>query len=312
LIGSLESPDYSVHSAFGLRFRSRLEWLPLPRVEDLSSGFDVDVTVGSVPASLGDEAFKTPRFEAEPGRLLFKTRTIADYLIEDGGRICLYPKPQAEPLKVCNLLFGAVTGGLLIQRGTPALHGCSLETPSGAAIVCGGSGAGKSTLAALLLERGFRVLDDNIAALDSSGGEFRVQPGLGYLRLTGDTLRILRMKVGGPGFSAPFETKYLHFLSPHDFCGEARPLRHIFVLDRTSKVLDVPLRGNDKMAALRRYAFMGHMAAGLGQEASQFGSWLRLANSTPVHSLGRPSEDDSVEAWADKIAGLIMRASSRS
>jgi hypothetical protein len=299
-----------VHSAFGLRFRSRLEWLPLPRVEGPASAFDVDVAVASVPASLGDGAFKTPRFEAQPGRLLFKTKTIANYLVEDGSRISIDPKEDAEPLKLCNLLFGAVTGGLLIQRGTLALHGCSIETPAGAVIVCGGSGAGKSTLATLLLARGFRVLDDNVAALDVSRGECMVQAGLGYLRLTGDTLRIAKMKVQGPGFGAPFDTKYLHAMGPHEFCSAERPLRNIFVLDRTSDVLEQPVRGHDKLAIVRRYTFMGHMAPGLGQLSRHFRSWLTLADSTPVHMLGR--SPDSVESWADKIADVILRTSSRS
>jgi hypothetical protein len=306
--------DLFIHTAFGLRFRSRMEWLPLPRVEDLSSGFDVDVTIGSVPAGLGDEAFKTPRFEAQPGRLLFKTKTIADYLVEDGRTIRVDPKPDAEPLQLCNLLFGAVTGGLLIQRGTLALHGCSLETPAGAVIVCGGSGAGKSTLATLLLERGFRVLDDNIAALVErinenesvgGGGHFMVQPGVGYLRLTGDTLQMLTMKTEGPGYAAPFETKYLHFLGPREFCRDPRPLRHIFVLDRASDVLDVPLSGSDKLEVVRRYTFAGNQVPGLGQVVSHFQRWLQLAGSTPIHRLGG-SSGDTVKLWADKIAGLIL------
>ena len=50
------------------------------------------------------------------------------------------------------------------------------------------------------------------------------------------------------------------------------------------------MRGNDKLAAVRRYTFMGHMAPGLGQLASHFRSWLKLADSTPVHRLGRSSE----------------------
>ena len=289
MIPSLESRDHCIHSAFGLRFRSRMDWLPLPRVEDSASGFDVDVTVGSIPSSLGDDALKTPRFEAQPGRLLFRTKTIADYLAEDGRTIRIDPRPEAEPLKLCNLLFGAVTGALLIQRGTLALHGCSIETPAGAVIVCRGSGADKSTLAPLLLERGFRVLDDNVAALEPRGGHFMVQPGVGYLRLTGDTLKMLRIKAQGPGFAAPFEMKYLHFLGPQEFCREARPLQRIFVLDRGSDVLDVPLRGGDKHEAVRRYTFAGHMAPGLGRLASHFQSWLQLADSTPIHRIGRPS-----------------------
>lgn len=304
MVKSLESSVHSIHSAFGLRFRSRLDWLPLRRVEDVSSRFDVDVTFGPVPAELGAGALKTPRFEAQPGRLLFKTRTIADYLVEDGRRILVHPKPEADEPKLGNLLFGAVTGGLLIQRGTLALHGCSIETPSGAVIFCGDSGAGKSTLATLLLERGFRVLDDNIAALDVVGGEFRVQPGLGYLRLTGDTLTLLDRLPEGPGFPAPFEMKYQHFPGSNGFCGDARPLRHIFMLDRTATALEQPLRGEVRLAVVRRYTFMGHMVPGLGQLENHFRRWLELADGTPMSRLGQPPED-GVETWADKVADLI-------
>ena len=62
---------------------------------------------------------------------------------------------------VANLLFAAVSGALLIQRGLLALHGCSIEAPGGAAIVCGAAGAGKSTLAGFLLRSRVRVLDDD-------------------------------------------------------------------------------------------------------------------------------------------------------
>ena len=57
------------------------------------------------------------------------------------------------------------------------------------------------------------------------------------------------MRARGPGFAAPFETKYVHFLGPQEFCRDARPLRRIFVLDRSSEVLDLPIRGNDKLAS---------------------------------------------------------------
>ena len=299
-----ESPAWSIHAAFGLRFHSRLDWLPLRRVEDTSSRFDVEVTFGAVPAGLGGEAFKTPRFEAQPGRLLFKTRTIADYLVEDGCRVRVSPRPGAGRLELCNLLFGGVTGGLLIQRGTLALHGCSIETPSGAVVFCGASGTGKSTLAGALLERGFRVLDDNIAALDPRAGEWRVQPGLGYLRLTGDALKLLEKRPRGPCFPAPYEMKYLHFLGAEGFCVEARPLRHIFVLDRACPVLEEPLRGEDKLAAVRRHTFVAPMAPALGMLQHHFRRWIELAHDTPMSRLGRPPED-GMEAWTRRIAGLI-------
>ena len=301
---SIESPDHSVHTAYGLRFRSRFDWLPLNRADDPRSGFDVDITLGDVPARLGEDAFRCARYEASPGRLLYRTRTIADYLIEEGCRISVHPKPDVEKLKLCNLLFGAGTGALLIQRGTLALHGCSVEIPSGAVIVCGDSGAGKSTLATLLLQRGLRVLDDNIAVLIREEDGFHVQPGLGYLRLTAQTLDLLNEPPRGPGFDAPFETKYLHFLNRAEYCDAPRILRHLFVLDRKEPLFCRPLAGGDKFASARKFTFVGHMAPGLGRTEDLFRSWLELAARTPMSLLGVPPED-TLYFWADRVASMI-------
>ena len=281
-----------------------MDWLPLNRLDDPRSGFDVDVTLGTVPAGLGQEAFSCPRFEALPGRLLYRTRTIADYLIEEGCRISVHPKPDTEKLKLSNILFGAATGAILIQRGTLALHGCSVEIPSGAVIVCGDSGAGKSTLATLLLQRGLRVLDDNIAVLIPEEGGFHVQPGLGFLRLTRQTFDLLNEAPRGPGFHAPFETKYLHFLNRGEFCNEARLLRHLFVLDRKTPLFCRPLAGRDKFATARRYTFVGHMAPGLGRTEDLFRRWLELAARTPMSLLGLPPED-VLYSWADRVSSMI-------
>ena len=304
MLEPIESHEHSVHTAYGLRFRSRLDWLPVNRADDRRAGFDVDVTVGTVPPGLGQEAYSCPRYDALPGRLLYRTRTIANYLIEEGCRISVQPKPDSEKLKLSNILFGAATGALLIQRGTLALHGCSVETASGAVIICGDSGAGKSTLATLLLQRGLRVLDDNLAVLIPAEGGFQVQPGLGFLRLTAETLELLNEAPRGPAFDAPFEKKYLHFLDRGEFCSEPRLLRHLFVLDRKAPLFCLPLEGRDKFAAARRFTFVGHMAPGLGRTEDLFRRWLELAARTPMSVLGLPPEVP-LYSWADSVSSMI-------
>lgn len=301
----LETPAPCVHAAFGLRFRSHLDWLPLAQRLAADAPHDVDVTLGEVPAQLPAASTRTPRFDAEPGRLLFRTRLIADYLVEDGARVRLQPKEQVEPLKLCNLLFGGMSGALLIQRGTLALHGCSIATPGGAVVFCGDSGAGKSTLATALLQRGFRMLDDNIAALPRTDGEFMVQPGSGFLRLTADTLRLLGREAHSPGFGAPREPKYLHYPGVDGFCTQSRPLRHVFILDRSTPQLQRSVTGKDKLELLRRHTFMQPMVQGLGQMEGHFRLWLQLASSVPVSHAGQPP-DMTLDEWADRIAALLQ------
>jgi hypothetical protein len=297
---TFESDQLVTHSAFGLRYRSHLPWLPAPLLEEDYAPFDVEVTFGPATPQLAPEEFKRPRFEAVPGRFWFRTRTIADFLVEQGRQVHILPKMGAEPLKLCNLLFGGVSGALLLQRGILALHGCSVETPEGVALFCGDSGAGKSTLAALLLERGLKVLDDNIAALEHGGDGFRVQPGLGHLRLTDDTLRLLGQSPRGPAFTAPYELKYLHGLESWEFCESPRPLRHIFLLDRSRETLWETLRGRKRLDVVQRHLFFRHMVEPLGQLKNHFEGCLALADSIPVSRIGCP-QGMGLETWVDEI-----------
>lgn len=301
----LESPNYIIHQAFGLRFRSRMGWLPVPAVTDNSSDYDIAIALEPVPDRLSDPVTQTARFEVQPGQLLFKTRAIANFWAREGKQISIAPKPEVEELKLCNLLFGGVTGGLLIQRGTLALHGCSIATPTGAIIICGHSGAGKSTLTVLMLERGLRILDDNIAALIPDRDQFLVQPGLGFIRLTPETLKLLNISPSGPSYPAPINPKYLHFLPPSGFGDRPQPLQHIFILDRQIGKLVTPVEGGDKLAILRQFTYMTHMVSGLGQIENYFQQWLELANKIPISAIGHPRED-SIQSWGDRIARLLL------
>ena len=299
---NLESPHYCIHSAFGLRFRSQLEWLPIPRTED--SDFEVDVTCGSVPTQLEKPLEKNDRFEAQLDELLFKTKTIANFWVKAGHHIRFSPKPCIDNLRLCNLLFGAVAGGVLIQRKIVALHGCSIETPNGAVIICGNSGAGKSTLSTLLLKRGFRILDDNIAALDDRSDHYCVHPGLGFVRLTEGTLKLLKMNPPTLSFPSPVQPKYLHFLPSSGFCDQSCPLQHIYLLDRSNDTFLTPVVGPAKLDALCKFTYVTHMIAGLGQVEAYFSQWLKLANTVPISIIGQPSHL-TTRSWADQIATLL-------
>lgn len=302
-----ESDEYVTHAAFGLRYRSRLPWLPAPKVGDDAAVDVVQISFDAETPALNPATFKLTRFEATPGRFLFRTFSIADYLVRAGRQVQIIPKRGADPIKLANLLFGAVTGALLIQRQQLALHGCAVETPGGAVLFCGDSGAGKSTLAGLLLARGLRVLDDNIVALQRSSNGFWVQPGLGHLRLTGNTLALLGQTPKGPAFSAPYELKYLHPLDAAEFCDRPRPLKHIFLLDRSDGTFRQDLSGPAKLAVLQRHVFLRNMVEPLGQIKGHFQSCLALAACTPVSRIGYPL-GTSLDNWVDEILELVSSA----
>ncbi|HKR25657.1 MAG TPA: HprK-related kinase A [Allosphingosinicella sp.] len=85
-----------------------------------------------------------------------------------------YVLPDAAPLPLAHGLLAAEMGMnlqmALGQKRYLLLHAASVEKDGRALVITGESGAGKSTLAALLGERGWRLMGDEFALLDMESG----------------------------------------------------------------------------------------------------------------------------------------------
>lgn len=97
-----------------------------------------------------------------------------------------YTLPEAAPLALRHGLLAAEMGMnlqmALGQRRYLLLHASGVERDGRALLMTGESGAGKSTLAALLGERGWRLLGDEFALVDPATGLIHAFPRLVSLK----------------------------------------------------------------------------------------------------------------------------------
>jgi HprK-related kinase A len=91
-----------------------------------------------------------------------------------------YILPDAAPLSLAHGLLAAEMGMnlqmALGQKRFLLLHAATVEKDGRALLMTGESGAGKSTLAALLGERGWRLMGDEFALLDLADGRLHPFP----------------------------------------------------------------------------------------------------------------------------------------
>jgi HprK-related kinase A len=91
-----------------------------------------------------------------------------------------YVLPDAAPMALAHGLLAAEMGMnlqmALGQKSYLLLHAASVEKDGRAVILTGESGAGKSTLAAMLGERGWRLMGDEFALLGLDDGRLRPFP----------------------------------------------------------------------------------------------------------------------------------------
>jgi hypothetical protein len=231
------------YEAYGLNIRSTQacpELLP-----NAGARSAPDVTIQWAPGCI--DPLLSGKFEVRPDRFRLDVKGVARYAVESGRSIHIDALPESPIEKVRLFLMGSAMGALLYQRGLFPLHGSAVETPWGAMIFVGEQGAGKSTLAAEFYRRGYRLLSDDVCAVDSGQGGLRVLPALPHLRLCADAYE----RMGCPG-GARFDVDKFIVPLGERYCPEPKPLRAIHVL--SEHALERPrfarMRGLDRVRSL--------------------------------------------------------------
>jgi len=168
---------------FGLNVHSDIELSGIAPNLALGSSLDAKVELRSVAEEWVHDGNKQVIAEAEG--------TMRAYVI-DGRKIIVEPEESADLSFVSAIVFGELFSVLLRQRGLVVLHG-SVVTKRGSCVgFVGDSGWGKSTLAGALLERGWKLLADDLIVIDGihSANPF-VLPGHAGMRLTPEVAKRL-------------------------------------------------------------------------------------------------------------------------
>ncbi len=269
-----------------------------------SSG-PVDVTIrqGEVPDSLHNAKAKGVAFQAAPGVFLLSVGNVARYLVTDGNRIVIERAREAENRSVRVFLLGSAFGALLHQRGLLPLHGSAIAVNGGSVAFLGPSGTGKSTLAAAFLERGYKILADDVCALSvQEDGVPLAIPGYSQLNLWRDaagklgleTTLLLKARYGLEKYACPLGDK---------FCRQPLPLTCIYALETTNtREFDLtPLQGMDKLTPILHNTYRRRFLEGLGGRTDHFRHCAASGRHVKVVRVTRPSYGFLLDRLADLV-----------
>ncbi|MBO9712258.1 hypothetical protein [Sphingomonas sp.] len=287
---------------FGLTLASSIALPELPAAPEGATA-EVRIALGEVLDPPGAERMLGLRAAAGIG---FLEAPGVRYRVENGSRITVDAEAGTPAQNIRLFLLGSAMAALLHQRGTLPLHANAIETDRGAILFSGKSGAGKSTLAAAFLDRGHRLLADDVSAITRTPRGHQVQPGVPRIRLWRDAVERSGRDTGD--LDAAFEgmDKYVVPVgagrSP-----EALPLRAIFVLADAGEA-GISLRrlpAGEAIQALVANTYRGVYVPLVGDSERHFGSCVAIAREVPVFELRRPWDPAGIEAIVDHVLGRL-------
>lgn len=187
-------------------------------------------------------------------------------------------------------LLGSVFGALMHQRGILPFHCNAVEIEGSAFLFCGDSGAGKSTLAAYFVERGFRLLSDDLCALRFHGdGRLRVSGGVERLRLWQDALEHFGRSSAELTLVPGYEQKFEFPLSKRN-SAEPLPvvaLYHLRQADLARVAGIVPLRGLSAANSVTANIYRRRHADLIGAAPFYLSVTARIVEEVPIFSMNR-------------------------
>src|SRR5262245_53291310 len=181
-----------VHSLYGIRIRT--PW-PVAGVKAIDGPWDVEFIEGDA-STLSDAASHVPReqssnwaqYAALPdGSNYRRWKDLFEFLVTPDARLIHARTLSAveDEAMLAYLLVDALSFSM-VRLGWEPLHATAVATDRGVAAFLGHSGAGKSTLAASFVQRGDRLVTDDMLVVVHDGHTWLAQPGPPRIKLYRD------------------------------------------------------------------------------------------------------------------------------
>lgn len=247
---------------------------------------------------------------AAPDFLSLNVEGVVQLVAMNGNRLLYRPYPGVDAMSVQLFLMGSGLAAILMQRRFLVMHGNAVEMDGMCVMCVGPSGAGKSTTAAGMMQRGHRVMSDDICVINAEG---QIVPGMPHIKLW-------QQAADGLGLSTdaldPVRPRIAKFGLPLEdaFCADLRPVRRIYVLagHMSGTIACERLNSHEKFKALCDNTYRLPFVAAMGLKALHFQQVTTLSKQVTVTRIRRPFDGFHLTEVLDAITeDALGQAASR-
>ncbi len=215
---------------------------------------------------------------------------VGSFEIQDGSKIKVHPFENAKDSGIQLFLLGSSFGFLMHQRKEFPLHGSAVDLGNGASIILvGHSGAGKSSLASGFVDRGYKLLTDDVARVTAGIEGVTVHPSYPSQKIWKDAVEKLSIDYDENNRILNRVDKF-YVNTRERFCSEAKKLQavvEIFPGDVEAPALE-ELNGREKLNALIAHSYRQEMMGAHTDLGAHLRWCTALGKEIPFYRIYRP------------------------
>ena len=292
------------YCVYDLVIESEIE---IPKLDKLlleNQPTDIKIEIGKLPEISEKVIIENSYSKVAKHEYLCEVKDVASFYVGYGSRIVIQICEDADMEVVYLFLLGHVLGVLLGQRELVAIHSSSVVINGNAVLICGFSGAGKSTTSAILTERGYKLLADDISVIKVGEQDQKVRTYRGFpeQKLCPDVVKRLKINTKGMKHITYQKEKY-HAINLERFAYKPTLVKGIFEIRKSKenhlKVIEV--LGRNKLASIVNNIFLRKIKYFAGGTNQYMNDLIRIAQEVPYFIIERPEEGFSGDEIADYI-----------
>lgn len=279
---------------YGLRVISDLKFPQLVEEQDtMPEAPAIYIQAGEIPEKIQNVTDRQYEFGETTGWLSNKTTWL---FVENGEKITYSLKEGGNQIYLLTYILGYGMSMIAMQRGMLSIHCSALSDGKQAVLIAGESGTGKSTITAAFLERGYRLMADDMALVEIVDGRALAKPAFPYQKLCRDAA----LKQG----CDLHELLYINeekdkFLVPYNgmFDLQAVPIKAFIMLGITKgeEVMTRQITGLDRFHVFANNLFLRHLLGADKYKPAIGQKCLQMAAVVPTYCIGRPAGRDTVK-----------------
>lgn len=285
---------------------------PLPHLFPCPAPVTADITVQQAPVAPPRPPLLLDRDGIRvgvDGAVVIEVPDCVRLGLTHGTSITVDPAPGAPWSEIQSWILGPGLGVICHQRGVIPLHACALRggggAGTGALAIVGNSGAGKSTTAAALIQRGHRLLGDDVLVVDPQTA--LAQPCFPVVKLWDGSRSALNVDPTGLQPVARHSGKW-HVPMLAAFDPSPRPLTAIVHLRADPDVRRPILTRRtpiEAAAILDAMTYRSYLAVALQGRQHVLSAAVRLAGHIPVWEMVRTTDFSDLPEMLDMLEGMM-------
>lgn len=274
-------------------------------LDAFSSSFDqpeIDIVKGQVPYFSQDRNEADLYSEIDKDLIAFFIPEIGSFEIKNGNLVTVQATETATPQEIALFILGSAFGFLMHQKKVFPLHGSTVDLGSCCITLVGHSGAGKSSLASGFVERGYKLLTDDVSRIECIDDIYYVYPSYPSQKIWEDGIVQFSMS-HDPNHRVLNHLNKFHIRSLERFSDNLKPLVGIYEILPTN--VDVPileqLEKSSAINALITHSYLQEIISRKADLVEHLHFCLSLCCSVPVFKLLRPIEGFTVKSQVEAI-----------